>query len=101
MVTLRALVTMRLTVFLSLALAIGVHGHGAMTFPRPRNAADGELANWTSWAYPCDESHKGNNCRITFCEDGKDCEGSCPYAGAASHLHTLRASAKVCSPQQA
>ena len=36
-----------------------VAGHGAMTFPKPRNAYDGELAPWTKWAYPCDTTHTG------------------------------------------
>ena len=25
--------------------------HGAITFPRPRNALDGDLAPWTNWSY--------------------------------------------------
>jgi hypothetical protein len=48
-----------------------------MTFPRPRNALDGELAPWTNWSYPCDDNHQGAMCKITFCENGKDCQGSC------------------------
>lgn len=48
-----------------------VSGHGAMTFPKPRNSLDGAIAPWTKWAYPCDETHKGGDCAITFCENGQ------------------------------
>lgn len=40
-------------------------GHGAMTFPRPRNSYDGELAPWSDWSYPCDDAHQKENCTIT------------------------------------
>ena len=63
-----------------LAIATTAHGHGAMTFPRPRNAMDGDLEPWTQWAYPCDSSHKGDDCKISFCEDGQKCQGSCPVS---------------------
>ena len=66
---------MSYTAISTLALAVSVFGHGAMTFPRPRNALDGQLDNWDRWAYPCDDAHSGDNCRITFCENGKNCEG--------------------------
>ena len=35
---------------LALSLAVGVCGHGAMTFPKPRNSLDGQLAPWSNWA---------------------------------------------------
>jgi len=54
-----------------------VAGHAAMTHPTPRNALDGTLSPWTNWSYPCDARHKGEMCAITFCEDGKNCQGSC------------------------
>merc|ERR1711998_650509 len=54
-----------------------VAGHAAMTHPTPRNALDGTLSPWTNWSYPCDARHKGEMCDITFCEDGKNCQGSC------------------------
>jgi len=57
-----------------------VDGHGAMTFPRPRQAIDGALAPWSRWSYPCDDTHSGDDCKITFCEDGKNCQGSCPVS---------------------
>ena len=41
-----------------------VAGHGAMTFPKPRNSYDGELQPWSSWGYPCDATHKNENCSI-------------------------------------
>jgi hypothetical protein len=51
-------------------------GHGAMTFPKPRNSLDGVIEPWTKWAYPCDETHKGDDCAITFCENGQVCAHS-------------------------
>eukprot|EP01044_Picomonas_judraskeda_P001257 COSAG03_NODE_72_length_14536_cov_62.546336_1_plen_109_part_00 len=51
--------------------------HGAMTFPRPRNALDGDLAPWTDWSYPCDSTHQKDMCEVTFCTEGKGCQGSC------------------------
>ena len=54
-----------------------------MTFPKPRNSLDGDLAPWTKWAYPCDAQHKGSMCKIGFCTAGKDCQGSCT---ASAHV---------------
>jgi hypothetical protein len=51
-------------------------GHGAMTFPKPRNSLDGVIEPWAKWAYPCDETHKGDDCAITFCENGQVCAHS-------------------------
>ena len=51
-----------------------------MSFPRPRQALDGALAPWTNWSYPCDDTHKGLDCRIHFCEDGTNCQGACPIS---------------------
>ena len=48
-------------------------GHGAMTFPKPRNAIDGSLPEFKAWHYPCDATHKGVNCTMTFCGEGKTC----------------------------
>jgi hypothetical protein len=59
------------------ASAALAHGHGAITYPKPRNSLDGALAPWTQWAYPCDANHTGAECAITFCEDGTNCQGSC------------------------
>ena len=50
-----------------------VVGHGAMTFPTPRNAIDGQLPAFKAWKFPCDSTHKGENCSITFCGDAKNC----------------------------
>jgi hypothetical protein len=58
------------------SLATLARGHGAMTFPKPRQALDGALAPWSGWAYPCDERHENGSCIITFCEDGTECQGS-------------------------
>jgi hypothetical protein len=56
----------RLAITAALALELcarQVAGHGAMTFPRPRNALDGDLAPWTNWSYPCDSTHQEKMCR--------------------------------------
>lgn len=63
---------------LLLGLVAAASGHGAMTFPRPRNSLDGDLPQWEAWKYPCDAEHQGMNCSITFCENGHNCQGSCP-----------------------
>jgi len=76
---------MAFALFASLAL-----GHGSMTHPKPRNAIDGQLSPWKNWSYPCDASHHGDMCKITFCEDGKNCQGSCPksaHNGVADQLN--------------
>lgn len=49
-------------------------GHGALTFPTPRNAIDGVLPQFKAWRYPCDAAHQGVNCTITFCGDMQECE---------------------------
>ena len=75
------------------SLATLARGHGAMTFPKPRQALDGALAPWSDWAYPCDERHENGSCIITFCEDGTECQGSCPVsAHVAGHPDALNAS---------
>jgi len=76
-----------------LGSALGLaSGHGAMSFPRPRNALDGGLAPWTEWKYPCDATHQGKNCALGFCENGKDCQGSCAIPakdGIAGELSSI------------
>jgi hypothetical protein len=75
-----------------LALVAHACGHGAMTFPKPRNSLDGALPPWKDWAYPCDDAHEGDMCKITFCEDGKDCQGSCPISAHSGVKNQLNAS---------
>ena len=53
------------------ALVGSVVGHGAMTFPTPRNAIDGALPQFKAWGFPCDEDHQGANCGHTFCDGEK------------------------------
>lgn len=65
--------------------------HGAMTFPTPRNALDGNLAPWTNWSYPCDATHTGGMCAITFCEGGKNCQGSCTKSAHTGVVDELTA----------
>ena len=62
-------------------------GHAALSFPRPRNALDGALDPWSNWSYPCDATHRGDACAITFCENGKKCAGSCPIQDAKGGLN--------------
>ena len=61
----------------------------AITFPRSRNAIDGNLAPWTNWSYPCDATHQGLNCAIQFSGNGKDAAGACAITakGAPDHLN--------------
>lgn len=75
-----------------LAVLSGADGHGALSFPRPRNALDGDIAPWSAWSYPCDSTHQGGNCSITFCEDGKNCQGSCPISAHNGLKNALNAS---------
>ena len=83
----------------TLSAALGTAAaHGALSFPRPRNAVDGELPKWSNWAYPCDEAHQGRQCEITFCENGRQCQGSCPVtarSGVAGELDA--ANGQACS----
>ena len=81
-----------LTTSLMLVALHRVSGHGAMTFPKPRNALDGALDPWAQWAYPCDAKHQGDMCKITFCEHGKDCQGSCPISAHSGSKNALNAS---------
>ena len=71
---------MQHVVVASTLFVVGVQAHGAITFPKPRNSLDGTLSPWSDWAFPCDETHQGGNCSITFCEDGHNCQGSCPIS---------------------
>ena len=43
---------MRFAAVASCGLVVSVAGHGAMTFPKPRNSVDGTLAPWTKWGSP-------------------------------------------------
>ena len=65
----------------SCGLVASVAGHGAVTFPKPRNSVDGTLAPWTSFGqgcdYPSNYTGSGAGCDVTFCTTGKGCEGSC------------------------
>lgn len=69
-----------------------VHGHGAMTYPRPRNALDGDLQAFKSWAYPCDATHHGINCTMSFCSNAKNCQGACAKSAHDGHKDSLTAS---------
>ena len=73
-----------------------VAGHGAMTFPKPRNSYDGELAPWSDWGYPCDDTHKNENCTIAgvvgvdakhFAEIGGACSISAHKPGVKGALN--------------
>jgi len=74
-----------------LAVLAFADGHGAMTYPRPRNALDGDLPAFTSWAFPCDATHKGVNCTMTFCGDAKNCQGSCAKSAHDGRKDSLTA----------
>ena len=79
---------MRLLALLAaLALAPGqADAHGAVTFPRPRNAIDGQLPAWKNWSYPCEHGKPKGDCAITFAKGA----GTCPvsaYSGQKNHLN--------------
>ena len=69
-------------------------GHGAVSFPRPRNAIDGSIAPWSNWSFPCDATHKGADCAIHFSESGTDSQGSCPVANGQKG--GLRSNGQAC-----
>ena len=81
-----------LAALLVLVLPTLSRGHAAMTFPKPRNAGDGRLAPWSEWAYPCDATHKGDDCRIHFCESDSGCAGACPITAGDGTKGELDAS---------
>ena len=72
-----------------------VAGHGAMTYPTPRNAIDGALPAFKSWGFPCDASHKGVDCSHTFCDGNntgdRGCQGSCPKSAHNGDVNALTA----------
>ena len=71
-----------------------VSGHGAMTFPKPRNAYDGTLYPWVDWAFPCDPTHQGDNCTVvkeTIKENLKDVAFARFGTPCPTHASTARA----------
>ena len=74
-------------------LVAHAHAHGAMSFPRPRQSLDGTLAPWTSWGFPCDSTHQGQECKIDFCDDDPStCIGLCPISAHSGVKDQLDAS---------
>jgi len=69
---------------LALLACTRVTGHGALSFPRPRNALDGSVPPWSNWSYPGD--------RIHFCYDSKNCAGACPISAHSGTKGELNAS---------
>eukprot|EP01049_Picozoa_sp_SAG25_P008014 SAG25_NODE_692_length_5913_cov_2.924837_6_plen_90_part_00 len=62
---------------LSAVLAVA-HGHGAITFPRSRNAADGDIEPWRSWYWKPGMKETGAGSNVgTFDESGKHTQASC------------------------
>ena len=59
---------------------------------RPRNAIDAVLPDFQAWSYPCDAAHKGVNCTMTFCGNGKNCQGACPKSSHNGQVDSLTAS---------
>ena len=84
---------------LIVGMIAGASGHGAMTFPRPRNALDGDLALWKDWSYPCRDGQKGSSCSIKFCgkppnatQDPNTCVGTCPVSAHSGEENRLTGS---------
>ena len=66
------------TLGMCLALAGWADAHGAITFPRSRNAADGALEPWRSWSWkPGETEPKGEPKVGSFSESGKNTQASC------------------------
>ena len=77
---------------LALAALVGSGaGHGAMTFPTPRNAIDATLPAFADWGYPCDATHQGDNCSITFCDGKTSCQAACPKSAHNDNVDALTA----------
>ena len=77
-----------------LAALVGpVAGHGAMTYPKPRNAIDGASPEFKRWGYPCDATHQGVDCSHTFCDGNSShrCQGSCPKSAHNGDVNALTA----------
>ena len=62
-----------------LALALpGARGHGAIVFPKSRNAADGALSPWKDWYWKPGMTEKGTDANVgSFSESGNNTEASC------------------------
>ena len=82
---------------ISAALVASAAAHGAVTFPRPRNALDGDLPIWKEWNYPCRDGQRGSSCSVKFCsrppnatQDPNTFVGTCPvpaYNGLENYLN--------------
>ena len=60
------------------SLVAVVAGHGAITFPKSRNAADGALEPWKSWYWKPGMQENGTDANVgSFSESGKNTEASC------------------------
>ena len=63
---------------LASALVAGADAHGAITFPRSRNAADGALSPWKDWSWkPGETEPKGLPHVGDFSESGNNTQASC------------------------
>lgn len=80
----------------ALGLAGTVAGHAAMTYPTPRNAIDAVLPEFKAWAYPCDSTHQGVNCTMTFCGDGRNCQGASPKSAHNGVIDSLISNGQSC-----
>ena len=56
----------------------GARGHGAIVFPKSRNAADGALSPWKDWYWKPGMTEKGTDANVgSFSESGNNTEASC------------------------
>ena len=68
-----------------LSLAALAAGHGAITFPKSRNAADGALEPWKSWYWKPGMTEHGADAAVgSFSESGNNTEDLIRGDGAIS-----------------
>ena len=56
----------------------GARSHGAIVFPKSRNAADGALSPWKDWYWKPGMTENGTDANVgSFSESGNHTEASC------------------------
>jgi len=73
---------------LLLLLPVGALGHGAVSFPRPRQAFDGDLPPWSTWSW--------NGSNIYFDESGTNSAGACPIPAKDGTKGSIKANGQAC-----
>ena len=75
------------------SLAALAAGHGAITFPKSRNAADGALEPWKSWYWKPGMTEHGADAAVgSYSESGNNTEASCSIPAKDGHPGSSNAS---------